>query len=321
MVLFRRKTLALWSLLFFSLLLGSAAIAAEKKAGAVAGTDERGRYYDGRQWGYYWFEDPVQQEEEKKPEEKPKPEAARDKSKDRYPSLKDYTYEQLWYMHPDDFQDLSKRFLKKAVQYPTEENVLETVQLNDIARRKSVAFASVNALVIQKYPEYTIDDIYPNNNPARLAQRDDIQGSIANQISVAKDEFALIMFTRDGCKYCESQKSILNRFFTETHDWLYREANISQDYRSAVLAENLGVERVPSIIAVYKNTGQYMPVSTGVVTYDELTKKIYWTVRYLKGETAPEQFMLYDFEQGSGGDPLEHLEKNVRGRGGQSASR
>ena len=241
-----------------------------------------------------------------------------DKNKDRYPSLKEYTYEQLFYMHPDDFSDLSKIFTKKAIQYPTEDNAYEVVVLNDITRRKAVAYASVLALVTQKHPEYTNVDVYPNNNPARLAQRDETQGTLNDVLTYARDEFALVMFTRDGCKYCDAQKAIVNRFLNQTYGWSYREANISRDTKSANLAETLGVEKVPSIIIVYRETGEHMPVSTGVVTFDELTKKLYWSIRYLKGETEPEQYLLYDYEQGSGGDPLEHLtnSRNKRGGGG-----
>lgn len=309
----KKTTSLLWLLLCFSVVMSPAAWAKDIKT--TEAEPQSNSYYKGKAHGYYYYEDPAPQVKEE-PEKKPEKPASTSPEKNRYPSLKDYSYEQLWYMHPDDFSDLNKTFHKKAVQYPTEENALEVIVLNDITRRKAVAYASVMALVSQKHPEYSNVDVYPNNNPARLAERDKTQGSLGNVLSNARDEFALIMFTRDGCKYCDAQKSIVNRFLSQTYGWSYREANISRDSTSSNLAESLGVEKVPSMIVVYRETGEHMPVSTGVVTFDELTKKLYWSIRYLKGETSPEQYLLYDFEEGTGGDPLEHLTSNSRKKGG-----
>ena len=77
-------------------------------------------YYRDSKHGWWWYEkDP----EKPKKEEKDEP-AAFAKTK-KLPSLKDYSMEELWNMHPDDFEPLLRGFLKKAVQAPTEENVKE----------------------------------------------------------------------------------------------------------------------------------------------------------------------------------------------------
>lgn len=299
-------------ILYFSLiLLCSSAWADDRnEIWAYKGSPERPSYYSDRQWGWYWNENLEPPQEETKDSDIQAVHPQTQKSSERYPSLNDYTYEEIWNMHPDDFQDLSNRITKKAIQYQTEENVLETIVLKDIAQRKAAAFASVNMLVTQKHPEFSSFDRYPTTSPGKLALRDEVQDSLSNHISAARDDFALIMFTQDGCRFCDAQRAILDRFLNSMYGWTAREANVTRETTSANMAEKFGVESFPSIIIVYRQTGQYIPVSTGVISFDDLRNKIYFSIRYLKGETAPEQYFLYDFQEGSGSDPLKNLKRN-----------
>ena len=93
----------------------------------MEGLSEKGQprpFYGDRKRGWYWYE-PVCQPGRKEPE-KPKHKKLLKKAKHRrLPSLKDYTYEQLWNMYPDDFQALLNTFMKKAVQDPTEQNIMD----------------------------------------------------------------------------------------------------------------------------------------------------------------------------------------------------
>ena len=60
-------------------------------------------------------------------------------------------------------------FQKKAVMSPTEANVREYYSIQDIARRKSLAFANVTAAVMQKHPELSLAKDYPTATPGRSA--------------------------------------------------------------------------------------------------------------------------------------------------------
>jgi conjugal transfer pilus assembly protein TraF len=298
-----------WLLLFFSAALFCAPCYAEE-IGQNKSSDipVRGPYYQEKKWGWYWFEDLNQEQIEEK---RNAPQAVKEKDSGRYPSLKNYTYEALWNMHPDDFTELTEKINKKAVQYPTEENLLETIVLNDIARRKSVAFAGVYTLVTQKHPEYNSLDSYPITTPGKLALRDTMHDSISGVLAGAKKEFGLVIFTRDNCRFCDAQKVIIDRYLHSSYQWSVKEANISNDFQSAAMAESMGVETVPAIFLIYRVTGESMPISTGVTSFDELRNKLYWTIRYMRKEVSPEQYFLYDFQEGSGRDPLKMLQTRL----------
>ena len=70
----------------------------------------------------------------------------------KQPLVPEYSYDQLWKMHPDDFQEYLNQVTKFAVQFPTEKNVTQYLKIQDVARRKSVAFAAVVDFIGQKNP-------------------------------------------------------------------------------------------------------------------------------------------------------------------------
>ena len=112
-------------------------------------------YYKDSKRGWFWYE------------EQKAPDAPKEEQKHRIPSMKDYTAEQLMDMHPDDFQALLMDFQKKAVWRPTPENVEEYYYVQDIARRKALAFTNVAEYVMQKDPELPFRRTIPPSSPAR----------------------------------------------------------------------------------------------------------------------------------------------------------
>ena len=174
-----------WLILFFSLCLflpfsGNAAVPQADGDGIF--------YYRDSKHGWWWYE-----KEPEKPKEKKEEPVIKTRPK-KLPSLKDYSMEEIWNMHPDEFEPLLKSFLKKAVQSPTEENVREYYVLTDVARRKSLAFTNVAAFVWQKYPELSTAKDYPVAAPGRNALARQTQLEVENTIQSAQNDFALLYF-------------------------------------------------------------------------------------------------------------------------------
>jgi conjugal transfer pilus assembly protein TraF len=251
-------------------------------------------FYQDRKKGWYWYE-----KEAVKPK-KPKPEFPANR---RLPKLSDYTYQQLWNMYPDDFQALLNTFMKKAVQHPTEENVLEYLTMQDIARRKALAYTSVMSYVGQKYPQFSSKTVYPITAPGQAAVVSMRTREQERTIESGRSQFALIMFTREGCDFCEAQKSIL-AYFVHKYGWPVRMIDIEQNPN---MAARFNITMTPTIILVDKNSRDYMPVSAGVISMSELSLKLYRTIRYLRGEITPQQWFMHDFERGTTNDTNDTL--------------
>lgn len=247
--------------------------------------------YRDQKRGWYWYE--------AFPEEKHPP----DEKATRGPTIPEYSYDRLWNMHPDEFQKHLSRVTKAAVQFPTEENVGQYLKIQDVARRKSVAFASVVNLVGQKNPQYSTEDVYPITAPGRAALTDMQEKEYDQVFLEAQNEFGLIMFSRKDCGFCDAQLSILS-FFENQYHWPVRSVDVA-DHPN--FAAQFGIGQTPSIILVNKGSRDHLPISSGVISMSDLKKRLYRSIRYMQGKTSPEQWALYEFERQSGHDPLRFI--------------
>lgn len=206
-------------------------------------------------------------------------------------------------MHPDDFQPLLMAFHKKAVMAPTIENVKEYYIVQDIARRRALAFTNVAATVIQKFPELSLERDYPNAVPGRLAKVRMQTEELAAKIHQAREHFALIYFYSPSCEYCAEQNEILN-FFVSKYRWQVRAVDITQN---SPLAELFHVRAVPYLMLIQKESEEFMPVAIGVVSLAQMEERVFRGIRLLGKEISAEEYSLYDFQRGGGFDPTAPL--------------
>lgn len=215
------------------------------------------------------------------------------------PALTAYPYEKLWNMHPDAFQELLMSYQKKAVMQPSEDNVHDYYVMQDIARKKSLAFTNVAMMVWQKNPDLFVLKDYPNNNLGSASMVRQKNANIDGKIRQNKDNFALIYFFSPTCDYCTQQSQML-KHFEDKYQWTIKSIDVS---KYPGVAERFGASSVPMIIMVYRNTQDYMPVTTGVATLNEIEENLYRGIRLMNGEITPEQYSLFDFQQGKSFDP------------------
>jgi len=248
-------------------------------------------FYENKKHGWYWYE---KEPELLKDNKTPKP--------DKIINLNTYTYKDLWNMYPDNFQELVELTKKKAVQYPTEDNVKDFMMLQNIAGRKARAFAGVFTYVAQSSENMTIKDVYPITQPGQRARNINIMQEKNSVISTSKENFALIMFVSEDCNFCQAQIPIL-QYFTDNFQWPVRLINIDKN-PSAAARFNIAV--TPQITLVYKKTGDYISISSGVISLNELKTKLYRSIRLMSGEITPQQWFLYEFEKNKGTDPIKY---------------
>ncbi len=248
-------------------------------------------YKDVRHNGYWWYAQEPDKRQEKENGQNPK---------HFLPSMKEYTAEQLWNMHPKDFQPLLDAFFDKAVQYPTEENVADYYKIQDIARSRANAFANVATLVWQKHPELnTLALDYPSSTPGKTARLKIQNREVESKIASSSDEFAMIYFYKTGCDFCKAQNGIL-KFFVDKYQWQVKRIDIES---APELASRFDVSTVPFLLLIYRHSEKSLPVAVGVTTLDEIEQRLYRGIRLLGGEITPEEFNMYEYQRGGGFDP------------------
>ena len=269
-------------ILFCSLLIATNAFGAV----LVAEPDSVPYYKDSKR-GWFWYEQTPE-----KPQEEPERKAH------RIPSMKDYTADQLMDMHPDDFQALLMDFQKKAVWKPTPENIEDYYYMQDIARRKALAFTNVAGYVMQKNPGLSLEKDYPTVTPGQNALVRSRHDEVQDRINRARGDYGLLFFYSPTCEYCHEQEKIM-QFFESKYGWEIKRIDIT---REQGLADLFGVTIVPTILLVYRDSKDAIPVSAGVISADEMEEKIYRGVRLLAGEITPQEYSIYDFQKGGGFD-------------------
>jgi len=245
-------------------------------------------YYRDVKQGWWWYRDPPKEEKGK---DEPKPE----KRLRRLPSMRDYTRGQLWRMHPDDFQELLMDFQKKAVMQLSEESVAEYLEMQEIASKRSLAYANVAAYVQQKNPQLGVPE-YSLATPGMAATTRVRASEIEKRIRAAKNDYALLYFYSPQCEFCRAQNGILG-YFQEKYGWEIRGYEITSS-----LAARLNVTIAPSTVLIYRNSRDYFPVSAGVMSLSEIEQRLYRGIMSLAGENSPENFSLYEFQRGGSFD-------------------
>lgn len=261
------------------------------------------RFYQDSKRGWFWYEHrPV----EEAPEEHPAAPATASISPEAVEkaalTIKEVPIEALWNMHPDDFQQLLNRQQKKAVQFPSEENVAMYLRTQDVARRKALAYTNTAQLVTQK-SAIALGDVYPTSTAGSLARAQIQQEEIRRTIAGAQNDHAILFFEKDGCGYCEKQAQIL-AYFTERYGWEIKPIDIGQQ---PDLAARFNITATPTLLLIKQGEEQYMPISVGIIALSEMEQKLSQAVRFLRGDTSPESFTTHDFEKGSGLDPASIL--------------
>ena len=260
---------------------------------AMAGQGQQ--FYDDAKQGWFWYEEPAPELEKETDPQVVRP----------VPLLTDYSTEQLWDMHPDDFQALLMAFQKKAVQRPTEQNVFEYLTMQDLARRKAAAYANVASFVVQKYATLDVGRDYPVTAPGVIARVKMQKEEIAATIQTAAGDHALLYFYSPDCPYCVEQQQIL-RFFTDRYGWQVKGINVEENLSAAA---RFNITITPTLLLIGKGREEYIPVASGVVALEELERRLYRSIRLLNGQITPQGYSVYDFQKGGGLDPESILQK------------
>lgn len=254
------------------------------------------------QCGWWWYEEPVKKPEKNKTEDEVKKiEPQQEKPVRKLPTLADYTPEKLWNMHPDDFQKLLIEFQKKAVQYPTPDNVKEYLIIQDTARRKAMAYTSVYTYVLQANPELNLNADFPITTPGRVSRTRIRTTAKKDKIRSSAIDYGLIYFYKPECEYCKAQTSILSFFMKKYPGWEVKVININNQ---PSIAAQFNVQTVPFIMLVKRNSKKYMPISVGVMALSRMEEMLYRAIRMLSGEITPEEFLLYDYQKGGAYAPV-----------------
>lgn len=260
-------------------------------------------FYKDKMRGWYWGEEEPIPEEEKKPEKEPITATSPMEGK----TAKDFSYEELWKMYPPDFQQVYTNTMNTAIQSLNTEDNKSFMTVQDIARRKSLAFANVTAYTVQTNPQFNVIKDYPVAAPGRKARLQNQQEEKANIIRSARSGHALLYFYSITCKYCQQESGILDTFY-KRYGWEIKGIDVNENIQ---LTRRFNVETTPTLYLIKDGNPQPFPVAIGVTPLTELENTILSGIRILAGggPPSPTNYSMYEFQRGSTFDPEAELRR------------
>lgn len=280
-------------------------------------------YLESEQPGYWWNKDLEEKkiEEDKKKEIQPQvkietkeeevevedpEEVAFQKEKLRVrkaKTIKAFSYEELWNMHPDNLQALIDKIMKKANTGTPEPSVVkEFYVLVDLVKKRATSFTAVSYYVGLNSPE--LDEPWYGGTPmesdvyykTRLSE-------VRKELNSQSGEYAILFFTEPNCPYCDKQQVLLdslNRKLTLENQF---QLNIRKARGKTPIAKAMNIQQVPALVLISKNNkDKFIPISRGLLKSDQIEHNIYAGIRLMKGEITPDEFFMYAFEKDSATD-------------------
>ena len=274
------------------------------------------RYYtDSDRPGWWNGKDPAKEKEkEDPPEESPKPkqEEKKPEAQTKYPweakkelKFNDFTPQQIWDMKPKEVSDLIDAFKDQSIRTLKEQHVHDFYRMMDLGRRKAAAFVNVQQVVMNKYPDVSMEHDASINQTGQDAIKEVRQAEVNQKIADSRDQYGLVYFYRPDCPYCEAEEKVLG-FFHDSRHFEIKPVNIREH---PDLASRFNITITPSLILVQRGSEAYQPISYGVVSLEELDYRVFSTIRLMQGQIVPEQYGVREYERGGAYDPLAPLKK------------
>ena len=238
---------------------------------------------DSKQEGWFWYKYEKPEEKEKKKKE--------DKKKEQTQEVKEppkvsvfLTDDELKKLDVDTFQKHHEWALKNAMSNPTKENILYYLKVKEIMETRSAEFANLvnfyEMQALQKERSQQELALY------REAQSEERRRFINKIIEENREDFAILFFKRDDCQYCQAQKQILDSFMA-TYNFNVVPVDIVLNPQ---VAKKFNVTAVPTLVLIYRKSKEPFYVALGVISLSDLTNRVIFGIRYLKGEVKPQDW-------------------------------
>lgn len=232
--------------------------------------------------GYWWYEDPLPEGE------------VRTAEKPDIPPI-----ELLRRMHPEDIQELITAQLNFALVDQSTDSAGDFYRLVDFARRQSRSFAALHGQVLLEEPDLNPHTAYPTTNAGRSAQRRVREENQQKRLAQERQEFAIVMFSLEGCGFCDAQWAVLEHFRDRT-GWQIARLDMHQH---ADKAARFGINSAPVTVMLRRGGDQWANVAIGAQSLPSVMEATHRQIRLLKGEIDPGQFYTDPHDQGGFFDP------------------
>lgn len=236
-----------------------------------------GKYWEDRERGWFWYQDPAQEVLESKPATPARP--PRQQTAVPTPAAPTKAPELV------AFAQLQKRveeYRNIAIMVPSEANVRRYMEIEAYVMGKASLFADVAQRVAWATPNLdpTLQGRPVNAKALEVFEREQA-GQRGGKIAELGADHVLFFFFRGDCKYCHAYAPTLAEFQAKRG---IRVLAISVDGGTLPefpdpkmdngIASNLKVSQVPATFLAHPRSGKIVPIGFGVLSEGQLVERI-----------------------------------------------
>ncbi|MEQ1591427.1 MAG: conjugal transfer protein TraF [Thiobacillaceae bacterium] len=182
-----------------------------------------------------------------------------------------------------------------AIMQPTQANVLTYLEAQTYVMDKSSVFADIARRVVWATPSVDYNNRSPTANYAQLNKKDMRRDAQQQTLAELSRDYGLMFFFRSDCPYCHQQAPVL-RLLENIYGLPVMGVSLDggtlpqfPDARrdngiSMTVSNGQGIQTVPALFLVQRETRQAIPVGTGALAIDEIVERIRVLTRTQPGQ-------------------------------------
>jgi len=168
-----------------------------------------------------------------------------------------------------------------AILNPTFANVRDYMEIQKEVMERSTRFAQKWMEVVYTTPKLDYTLRHPTSQAARHVYLDEKRAQMEKDVRALSQRYGLFFFYSSKCAYCKSFAPIV-KSFSEKYGWEVLAISLDGSFlpefpESRVdngTAKSLGVQFVPTLLAVDPKSAKVIPLSNGMSTHDQIEDRI-----------------------------------------------
>lgn len=239
-------------------------------------------FYDRKAEGWHWYEDRYQKSKTRDQKKNPQivDEQRKATRKEDDPRKEEVPQDDP-ILHLEAFKKEVDRLKAIAILSPTYQNVKAYMEIQKELMDRATRFAQKWVEVVYTTPrlDYTLK--HPTSQAARHVYLDQQHAQLEKDIRALSERYGLFFFYSSQCPYCKEFASIV-KSFSEKYGWevlpISLDGDILPEFPKSKMdngtAKTLGVQSVPTLLAVEPRSGKVIPLSRGMSAHDQIEDRI-----------------------------------------------
>ena len=185
----------------------------------------------------------------------------------------------------DDIRKEINRLKDLAVLQPTETNVHNYLAAQNFIMNKSATFADTARRVVWQNPDVDYNTRSPTANFALSTKNDLLLAQQHQVLGALAQNYGLMFFFRSDCPYCHQEAPVLKMLQAQYGLPIlavsmdgggmpgYPDAKVDNGI-SMTVSGGHGIDTVPALFLVNRQTLQAIPIGSGILAEDEIVERI-----------------------------------------------